>query len=519
MKENSNGIVRRDFLKGLSTLPFLGCFAFGFKDNIIKELEGRKVNAREVLGVDRFDVMQGKLFPPTGDKNKRLKVGLIGHGWRGEGLLNSFGYFHPDHEVKMKAEGLYDRWLPYQRRHEDLCIEITGICDTFQVHAERGMEVARNNVRYDDGGAGKNRLKYYPTYKEMLASDDIEAVIIATPDHTHAQMSIDAAKAGKHIYLEKPMGHAVEETLLLRDVIKETGVVFQLGHENRQQMSYKLGNELYKKGVLGDVSMVQTYTNRNSIFGAWIRERPFDHLGSPENIDWKEFLGKAPWHEFDSKRYFNWHRYDDYGTGITGNDFSHTFDCINQVLELGIPETVVALGGQHYYNVGVDDMPDIFNAIFNYPDRKLTLTYDGTLKSGIYRQSRILGSEATMDIDRAIMLYKDTYSERYKHIDSDSEEPFYYYAPNARVGVDSVSSATSKSYFKSGYGPTFIDGKVIDATFLHLKEWVDVIRGHGTISCNEDHGVEETITFLMANLSYKHKKPVTWDRTNEKLII
>lgn len=106
--------------------------------------------------------------------------------------------------------------------------------------------------------------------------------------------------------LEKPMTHTIEEALELREVIKSTGVIFQLGHENRQQMSFKIANELYRKGALGVVSLVQTYTNKNDLNGAWIRTREFDHLGNPDTINWKEFLGKAPWVEFDPKRYFNW---------------------------------------------------------------------------------------------------------------------------------------------------------------------------------------------------------------------
>lgn len=518
MKKTKNQeIFRRDFLKGLTALPFLGYFGFGFKDNIEKELLGKQKDPKEMLRIDSFDAIREKLSQRTGSESSRIKVGLVGHGWRGENLLNSLGYFHPEYVEKMRADTIYDRWLSYQKWHENLFVDITGICDTFSIHADRGKEVAQNDVR--GKSSGNAFVKLYPNYRELIASKEVDAIIVATPDHMHVPIAVEAAKAGKHIYLEKPMAHSIEEAVQLRDAVKKTGVVLQVGHENRQQMSFKLGRELYQKGVLGTVSMVQTFTNRNSQFGAWIRERKFDSLGTPENINWKEFLGTAPWNEFDTKRYFNWQRYNDYGTGMVGNDFSHTYDCINQVLELGIPESVMAFGGQYYYNVGKDDMPDVFNAMFSYPERGLTMTYDGTLKSGIYRQSRILGSESTMDIDRAIMLFKDTYSERYKDVPESPDDPFYYYAPNTNANVDAVSSATSKSYFKSGYGPTYIDGKVIDATFLHLKEWVDVIRTNGKTSCNEDVGFEEAVTFNMANLSYAHKKPIHWDRANERVII
>lgn len=506
---------RRDFLTGLAAVPFLGYFALNFRKNIAKELSGSDKDYLKILKISRLEAPDKKLIPPTGNDSNRIRFGLIGNGWRGEQLLYSLGYVHPEFVKENMLNGKYNERLQAFLNQEDLYLDFAGVCDTFQVHAQRGVEISLNPVRPGYRQQQSQPARIFPTYREMIASDDIDAVVIATPDHTHAQMAIDAAKAGKHIYLEKPMTHSIEEAVRLRNVIKETGIVFQLGHENRQQMSFKIASELYGKGVLGAVSMVQTFTNRNSLDGAWIRERRFDHLGTPGNINWKEFLGSAPWHEFDLKRYFNWQRYSDYGTSITGNDFSHKYDSVNQVLGLGIPASVIATGGQYYYK-DHGDMPDVMNAVFSYPGRGLTMTYDGTLKSGIYRQSHIMGSEASMDIDRALMLYKDNYSGRYQDVDADSADPFYYYAPNA--DIDAVSSATSKAYMKGGYGPTFIDGKVIDATFLHIKEWVDAIRGEGRPSCHIDTGFEEAVTFNLANLAYDSGKTVIWDAENERAL-
>ena len=507
---------RRNFLKGMVAIPFLGYFAFGFKDNIIREISEKNIDYFKRLGIEHLKAPEGKLLPPTGNSSNLIRIGLVGNGWRGDQLLRSLGFVSSKIIDENTLNGKYSKSIQNLLDQEDLNVEFAGVCDTFEMHAQRGFEISKNDIR-PGGSKGKTKpAKIFPTYREMIASDEIDAIIIATPDHTHAQIAIDAAKAGKHVYLEKPMTHSIEEAVELRNTIKSTKVVFQLGHENRQQMSFKLAQEMFQKGVLGTVSMVQTYTSKNGTNGAWIRTREFDHLGNPGNINWKEFLGCAPFTEFDPKKYFNWQRYSDYGTGISGNDFSHKYDCVNQVLGLGIPETVVALGGQYYYkNHG--DMPDVMNAIFSYPEKGLTMTWDGTLKSGIYRQSHIMGSEATMDVDNAIMLYKDSNSERYKDINIDSSNPLYYYAPSTEV--DAVSSATSKNYIKEGYGSTFIDGKVIDATFLHLKEWVDAIRGQGKTSCDIDAGFDEAVTFNLANLAYLHKKPVTWDRINEKAII
>jgi len=177
---------------------------------------------------------------------------------------------------------------------------------------------------------------------------------------------------------------------------------------------------------------------------------------------------------------------------------------------------VAATGGQYYYKHH-GDMPDVMSAVFNYPHRGLVMTYNGNLKNDVYQPSRIMGSDCTIDIDRAILMLKNNKSERYKDIKIDPAEPLYYYEP--KQDLDAVTSATSLVYMKGGYGPTYIDGKMVDATLLHLKEWLEAIRGKNKTSCNIDAGFEEAVTFNLANLAFNNKKTVHWDKVNEVAII
>ena len=476
MKRNNNQIFRRDFLKGLVTLPFLGYFGFSFKENIEKGIDAKtKSSYKETLKIGQLDAPRKKLNPESGNSSNPIRFGLVGNGWRGEQLLHPLGYMHQSVVEKMMNKEQINRRLKGFLEQEEFYTEFVGVCDTFDIHAKRGTEfISRQSLR-NGININSKPIKIYPSYRDMIASGEIDAIVIATADHTHAPIAIEAARAGIHVYLEKPMAHSIKDAIELRDTIKSTGVVFQLGHQNRQQMSFQIARELYQKGVIGDVTMVHTYTNRNNLFDAWIRDEAFDHnLGNIDNINWKEFLTHAPWQEFDKKRYFSWQRYSDYGTSVTGNDFSHTYDCVNQVLDLGIPESVVALGGQYFYK-GHGDMPDVLSVVFQYPKRNLMLCYDCSLKNSVYRPSRILGTEATMDVDKSIIIQKDPHSLKFKDIDIDSEDPLYTYASGS--DVDAVSSATSKGYIQRGYGKTFIDGKQMDATFLHVKEWIDAIRG------------------------------------------
>jgi predicted dehydrogenase len=517
MDKKSTNIFRRDFLKGLGALPFLGYFAVKFKDNMLTEAEFKHKDYLKLLGIETLDAPGIKYIPSAKNTGNPIRLGLIGSGWRGEQLMQSFGFIHGDQVKENTVKGKYNDWLKNFLQQDDLNVEFAGVCDTFSIHAQRGMEISMNDIRPGGNKGNPKPAKIYPTYREMVESNDIDAVVIATPDHWHAPMAIAAAKAGKHVYLEKPMTHSIEEAVELRNTIKSTGVVFQLGHENRQQMSFRIARELIQKGVLGTVSMIQTYTNRNGLYGAWIRKRKFDDQGNPSNINWKEFLGDTPWYEFDHKRYFNWHRFSEYGTGFIGNDFSHQYDCINQVLRVGIPEMVFATGGQYYYH-DCGDMPDVMNVIFNYPNKGYSMTYDGTLKNGIYRENYIMGSDAAMYLDLGIKIFKDDYSDRYKEVKTDSLEPLYVYNGGGSE-VDAVTTATAQAYIKGGYGPTYIDGKVLDASFLHVKEWIDAIRDQGKTSCDIDEGFDEAVTFNLANLAFTNNKQVMWDPVTEKAIL
>jgi hypothetical protein len=159
-------------------------------------------------------------------------------------------------------------------------------------------------------------------------------------------------------------------------------------------------------------------------------------------------------------------------------------------------------------------MPDVMNVVFSYPAKGYSLTYDGTLKNGIYRENYIMGSDAAMYLDLGIRIYKDDYSRRYSNVKADSSEPLYVYAGGTEV--DAVTTATARAYIKGGYGSTFIDGKVIDATFLHVKEWLDAIRGRAKTSCNIDQGFDEAVTFNLGNLAYVNSRKVLWDAAVEK---
>lgn len=216
-------------------------------------------------------------------------MGLIGTGSRSKGgHLRSLCLVMPEW-IKQRSKNPNDRNLQSFYNSEDLNIQITGICDVFDLHAEQAMNIITNSVTPWGETERPYTTKRYRTYQEMLESKDIDAVIIATPDFHHAQMTIDAVEAGKHVYCEKSLTRVEDEVYRVYNTVKNSNVVFQLGHQNRQNESFKKAKELVAKGVLGKVTLVETTTNRNTTGGAWVRH--LDGNGNPNREAWKPSTG------------------------------------------------------------------------------------------------------------------------------------------------------------------------------------------------------------------------------------
>jgi len=372
---------------------------------------------------------------------------------------------------------------------------------------ERGLAVAGS------------KTKAYTDYLDLLDSDDIDAVIIATPDHWHARMAIDAANRGKHIYLEKCMTHTADEAVALRDAVKRSGVVFQLGHQGRQRDLNLKARELVANDTLGKISLIETTTNLNDPPGGWKIED--NEMAGIDSINWDLFQGpdtvKQP---FSTERYFGWRKYWAYGTGMSGDLLTNEFDVINSILDLGIPESAVATGGV-YSNLDGREVPDVFQAAFEYSDRALTLLYSGTLANGVPRGTLIMGRDATLELGRILSVWVDKKSVKYKsRIKAgiiDPAAPFVSYMKD-QDRVDAVTSATTRYYADRGLDFTYTEGKQVNTTQLHIADWLNCIQSGGTTSCNIDRGFEEAITAHMATLSYREGRKVRWNPETETIV-
>ena len=179
-------------------------------------------------------------------------------------------------------------------------------------------------------------------YREVLARPDIDAVIVATPDHWHAQISIDAMNAGKDVYVEKPMVQKIADGYGVVEAQKKTGRILQVGSQRVSSIVYQKAKDLLKSGAIGQVNMIEAWWDRNSAIGAWQYSIPPD--ASTTTVDWDRFLGSAPKVPFQPIRLFRWRNYRDYGTGVAGDLFVHLFSGMHYIMGTTGPTKVFANG-------------------------------------------------------------------------------------------------------------------------------------------------------------------------------
>lgn len=509
--------TRRDLLIGLGGLPILGAVWWAGAATSVNSRKKRS----EIL--EQLNIKPS--LPPAvpGIGGDPVRIGVIGFGIRGEQLTRALGFATDEWKEEMRLAAEED---PNNKRLEDfeaqerLNVKLTGICDIFDVRAEKFI----NSFSNDD-----NKIKRYLNYKDMIKSGDVDAVVIATPDHWHAPMSIEALSNNVHVYVEKPMTHTVEETYALRDAAEKSEAVFAVGHQHRQTLSFSTARDIVEKGTLGHVSLIQTNTNRNDDNGAWNYD--IHEKASPETIDWEQFLGPAPKVPFNKNHFFRWRKWWAYGSGLSGDLLTHDYDRLNCVLNMGIPASVSASGGIYTHNDG-RNVPDVIQVNMEFPEfstgssqakgkeKGMTFCYSATLGNGFNRPTILMGHDATMELGNRLTVWPDSASTRYADLleagKMKPNVPIYQYDPVAG-STDAVSSATSQYFADKGLMWTYIDGVRVDATFLHMREWLSVIKNGGNVSCGIKEGFDEAISAHMAGLSWKLGRKIEWDAANQTL--
>ncbi len=512
------GWGRRELFKALASVPIFGALAYGvYRRKSAADEKRRKIF--EELGVtgDAPAVIPEAISSPP---SERLRLGVVGYGGRGQADIRGAGFAPTewtDRQARAAQRSPRAQGLATFMAQHDLNLELTAMCDLFDVYAERGIDASTNTMR--PGGREQKPAKRYRSYEELLDSNTVDLILCATPDHWHAPVVIAAAERGVHVYVEKCMTRTEAEAHAVTAAVRDAGIVFQLGHQNRQSEAHMKAKEICEKNILGPITLVETTTNRNDPVGAWVYR--VHEEASPHTIDWEQFEAASPNPtSFSGERFFRWRCWFDYGTGLAGDLLSHEYDAINQILGLGIPHSAVASGGVYFYKDG-RDVPDTFQVVYEYPERDLTVVYSATLANGRGRGKVFMGHDASMEVGNGLTVIAESQSTRYEDLIDEEvinpRSPLLTYRPGFR-GVDAVTTATEQYFANRGLLFTYRGGRRFDPTHLHMKEFVDAIRTGGDTSCNIDRGFEEAMTCHMATESYLQGRKVTWDPAQKKIV-
>ncbi len=301
--------------------------------------------------------------PNAGDA---VRVGVIGTGGMGTGHCVAISGFGKDGRSN---------------------VQIGAVADVCDIHAEN----AKNQIEKNQG---RGTVDTYRDYRELLAREDIHGVLIASPEHWHAQHAVDALTAGKDVYCEKPMTLRLEQAMDLRKVVESRpSQIFQVGTQMMMLPKYHKASEAIKSGRIGKPTWSQTSYCRNSMDGEWNYYSLNDKWEPGKNLDWDAWLGYLGPREWDPKVYARWRRYRDFSTGIIGDLLVHVMTPLVLALDMGWPTRVVASGG-HYVDKDMENHDQV-NLNIEFQDGH-TMVVAGSTNNEVGLETMIRGHEANI---------------------------------------------------------------------------------------------------------------------------
>jgi predicted dehydrogenase len=351
-------------------------------------------------------------------------------------------------------------------------------------------------------------------YREVLARPDVDAVIVATPDHWHRQISVDAMNAGKDVYVEKPMVQQIGEGKAVIEAQKRTGRILQVGSQRVSSIIYAKAGELVRSGAIGKFNMIEAWWDRNSAIGAWQYSIPPD--ATEANIDWDRFLGHAPKRPFEPIRLFRWRNYRDYGTGVTGDLFVHLFSGMHAITGSLGPTRIYATGGLRYWNDG-RDVPDIMLGLFDYPETKNHPAFNLMLRvnfadgSGGSHTFRFIGSEGVLTVNPDDVTLQKQPREA---------EPGYTIDTFAKATQEKFLAEYRKKYpaqrpsadaLRPRETERFVQPRGYSDHRDHHRVFIEAVRSRKPVVEDAVFGFRAAGPALLCNQSYFEKKIVNWD--------
>ena len=388
-------------------------------------------------------------------------------------------------------------------------VEMAAACDLYTGRLERAKEVYGSTI--------------YTTkdYRELLNRKDIDAVIIATGDHWHARIAMDAMNHGKAVYCEKPMVHKISEGLPVIEVQKKTGKTLQVGSQRVSSIELAKAKELYKAGEIGQLNCIEATSDRQSALGAWQYTMPLD--ASPETVDWDRYISNASKKPYDPKRFFWWRNYREYGTGMSGDLFVHLLSGIHLITGSMGPEKIFSTGQLAYWKDG-RDVPDVMTCIMNYPasnehpEFQVMLRVNFISGSGDRGVTRFIGSEGVIDQGwNGITVTRNSLPKApgIGGWDALTTYPKAMQEQLLKQYNEKYSEADRKRPAKPPINFKAPEG--FDDHLEHFTNFFEGVRSGKAVIEGAEFGFRAAAPCLAANDSYFQKKVIHWDPVKMKL--
>lgn len=386
-------------------------------------------------------------------------------------------------------------------------VKLVAVCDLYTGRLDRAKELWGDD------------LFVTRDYRELLARKDVDAVIVATPDHWHKKITIDAMKSGKAVYCEKPMVQHSEEGHEIIATQKQTGMICQVGSQGMSSLGNEKAKQLYEEGAIGDMVMLDMYNDRYSAEGAW--QYPIPPDADPNTVDFDTFLGRAPKVPFDTTRFFRWRNYQDYGTGVAGDLFVHAFSTLNYILSSNGPTRGLSTGGLRFWNDG-RDVPDVTLTFYDYPKTNSHAAFNASFRVNFIAGSgggggfRLIGTEGSMEVGQnsvkltrsklnmipggySLIAFTEKTQDKIKEA---------YAAKNLETRISKLNTGQTTWEAPNDYKGGHYD---------HFYNFFQAIRDKGNVIEDPTFGLRAAGAALLANESYHQGKPVNWNPDTMKL--
>jgi predicted dehydrogenase len=377
-------------------------------------------------------------------------------------------------------------------------VECVAACDLYDGRHELAREIV------------KKPLPTTRRYQELLDDKDIDAIVMAVPDHWHRQIFVDALAAGKDLYCEKPMSHSASDGVAMVEAARKTDRIIQIGAQRTSSVLCAKVKEMYDAGAIGELSLVEATFGRNSPTGAWEYPPPSDL--SAENLDWDTWLGTAPKKPFDPYLFARWRCWKEYGTGVAGDLLVHLISGFQFVLGINEPpKKVFALGGIYRWKDG-RNTPDVHAVLAEYKNVPVYMRL--SLGTETPEVTRFMGSKGIIELSEAGVSFTPQTG-----VDL---APSYY--------CDALPARLRNAYFKQWHAEhdpkpgqertvetVGYRGDDYDDLRPHLWNFFEAVRSRKPVLQDAVFGHHAALGCHMANASYYRGTPVYWDEASKSI--